>query len=145
MAEQPVRIYVDGCFDLLHSGHYNALRQVRAMGGVVVAGVNSDEDILLNKGPTIMSGLERAEILRHCKFVDEVKPDTAYIVSFDILKEFNCGFYAHGDDPVFDYTGVDLTAKFKEKNMFKVFKRTEGVSTTEITGRLLKLVDALNN
>jgi hypothetical protein len=28
--------------------------------------------------------------------------------------------------------------------MFKVFKRTEGVSTTEITGRLLKLVDALN-
>ena len=29
--------------------------------------------------------------------------------------------------------------------MFKVFKRTEGVSTTEITGRLLKLVDALNN
>jgi hypothetical protein len=34
---------------------------------------------------------------------------------------------------------------FKERGMFKVFKRTEGVSTTEITGRLLKLVDALNN
>lgn len=46
------------------------------MGGVVVAGINSDADLLLNKGPTIMNGLERAEILRHCKFVDEVKPDT---------------------------------------------------------------------
>lgn len=115
------------------------------MGGTVVAGVNSDEDILLNKGPTIMSGLERAEILRHCKFVDEVKPDTAYTVSFDILNQFKCDFYAHGDDPVFDYHGTDLTAKFKEKGMFKVFKRTEGVSTTEITGRLLKLVDSLNN
>lgn len=22
------RLYVDGCFDLMHSGHYNALRQV---------------------------------------------------------------------------------------------------------------------
>lgn len=46
------------------------------MGGVVVAGINSDADLLLNKGPTIMTGEERAEILRHCKFVDEVKPDT---------------------------------------------------------------------
>lgn len=71
-----VRIYVDGGFDLLHSGHYNALRQVKAMGGIVVAGINSDADLLINKGPTIMSGQERAEILRHCKFVDEVKPDT---------------------------------------------------------------------
>jgi cytidyltransferase-like protein len=75
-SQRQVRIYVDGGFDLLHSGHYNALRQVKAMGGVVVAGINSDADLLLNKGPTIMSGLERAEILRHCKFVDEVKPDT---------------------------------------------------------------------
>lgn len=75
-SQRQVRIYVDGGFDLLHSGHYNALRQVKAMGGIVVAGVNSDADLLLNKGPTIMSGLERAEILRHCKFVDEVKPDT---------------------------------------------------------------------
>ena len=46
------------------------------MGGTVVAGVNSDADLLLNKGPTIMSGEERAEILKHCKFVDEVEPDT---------------------------------------------------------------------
>jgi ethanolamine-phosphate cytidylyltransferase len=23
---EPVRIYVDGCFDLIHSGHYNAIR-----------------------------------------------------------------------------------------------------------------------
>ena len=53
----------------------------------------------------------------------------------------NCQFYAHGDDPVFDYEGVDLTAKFKERGMFKMFKRTEGVSTTDITGRLLSLVE----
>jgi hypothetical protein len=32
---------------------------------------------------------------------------------------------------------------FKEKGMFKVFKRTEGVSTTDITGKLLALVDDL--
>lgn len=87
----------------MHSGHYNALRQVKAMGGVVVAGINSDADLLINKGPTIMNGLERAEILRHCKFVDEVQPDTQYTPSFELLENLNCQFYAHGDDPVFDY------------------------------------------
>ena len=25
---EPVRLYVDGCFDLMHYGHFNALRQV---------------------------------------------------------------------------------------------------------------------
>jgi len=23
---EPIRIYIDGCFDLMHSGHYNAIR-----------------------------------------------------------------------------------------------------------------------
>ena len=27
----PVRGYIDGCFDIMHSGHYNAIRQARYM------------------------------------------------------------------------------------------------------------------
>jgi cytidyltransferase-like protein len=68
----PVRVYIDGGFDLLHSGHYNAIRQAKNMSDILVVGVNSDTDLMINKGPTIMNEQERAEILRHCKFVDEV-------------------------------------------------------------------------
>jgi len=70
---------------LLHSGHYNAIRQARAFGDVVVAGINSDADLLKNKGPTIMNCEERTEILRHCKFVDEVVPDTPYTPTITLL------------------------------------------------------------
>lgn len=42
------------------------------MSDVLVVGVNSDHDLMINKGPTILNENERAEILRHCKFVDEV-------------------------------------------------------------------------
>lgn len=109
------------------------------MSDVIVAGVNSDEDVIKNKGPPILNLKERCEILKHCKFVDEVAPGTAYTPTFEMLKELNCGFYAHGDDPCINSDGVDITLKFKEKGMFKVFKRTEGVSTTDITGKLLNL------
>jgi ethanolamine-phosphate cytidylyltransferase len=139
----PVRVYIDGGFDLLHSGHYNAIRQAKNMSDILVAGVNSDADLMINKGPTIMNELERAEILRHCKFVDEVVVGTKYSPDFELLEKLNCGFYAHGDDPCFDVNGVDLTKMFKEKGMYKMFKRTEGVSTTDITGRLLSLCEDL--
>lgn len=72
VSHAPVRVYIDGGFDLLHSGHYNAIRQAKNMSDILVAGVNSDEDLLINKGPTILNVEERSEILRHCKFVDEV-------------------------------------------------------------------------
>ena len=145
MSTNSSRIYIDGGFDLLHSGHYNAIRQARAFGDVVVAGINSDADLLKNKGPTIMNCEERSEILRHCKFVDEVVPDTPYTPTISLLDELNCHSYAHGDDPTFDSEGVDITQVLREHGRFKVFKRTEGVSTTDITGRLLELAKSKMN
>jgi glycerol-3-phosphate cytidylyltransferase-like family protein len=50
-----------------------------------VVGVNSDEEIIKNKGPPIMNGKERAEIIRACKFVDEVIEDTVYSVDVELL------------------------------------------------------------
>jgi hypothetical protein len=80
----PVRVWVDGCFDMMHFGHANAMRQVRgaglarvavadrgcgvqakAMGDVLVVGVHSDEQIALNKGPTVMNNQERYMLPRH--------------------------------------------------------------------------------
>jgi len=52
---------MDGCFDLLHSGHYNAIRQVRTMCDELVIGIHSDSEIMKHKGPTIMSDEERVE------------------------------------------------------------------------------------
>lgn len=36
-----VRVYMDGCFDLMHYGHANALRQAKALGDELVVGVVS--------------------------------------------------------------------------------------------------------
>lgn len=125
----------------MHIGHYNAIRQCSIMGDYLVAGVNSDADLLKTKGPTIMNGKERCEIIKHCKFVQHYEPDTIYTPTFELLDKLGCTYYAHGDDPCIDSEGVDICQKFREKNRFKLFKRTEGVSTTEITGRILALAE----
>ena len=62
-----------------------------------------------------------------------------YTPSFEILENLDCGFYAHGDDPCIDHEGVDICQRFEDEGMFKLFKRTEGVSTTSITSKLLAL------
>ena len=50
---------MDGCFDLMHYGHANALRQAKALGDELVVGVVSDEEIVANKGPPVLSMEER--------------------------------------------------------------------------------------
>jgi ethanolamine-phosphate cytidylyltransferase len=87
---EPVRIYIDGCFDLIHSGHYNAIRQAKALGDILVMGVNSDEEVMKNKGPTVLNCKERSDILRACKWIDEVKEGTEYTVSVETLDRYNC-------------------------------------------------------
>lgn len=54
-----IRVYMDGCFDLMHYGHANALRQAKALGDDLVVGVVSDEEIIKNKGPPVLSMEER--------------------------------------------------------------------------------------
>ena len=49
----------------------------------------------------------------------------------------NCDFMCHGDDLVLGPNGEDTYKPFKEAGRFKVFKRTEGISTTDIVGKLL--------
>ena len=52
---KPVRCFIDGAFDLIHSGHYNAIRQSAKICDELVVGCNSDVDVLKFKGPTILN------------------------------------------------------------------------------------------
>ena len=92
------------------------------------------------KGPTILTGSERKEILEAVKWGDQVIPDTPYEVTQPILDEFNCQYYIHGDDPVM-VDGHNVCDVLKGVNRFKEIRRTTGVSTTDLTGKLLNLLD----
>ncbi|KAK9986370.1 hypothetical protein SO802_031321 [Lithocarpus litseifolius] len=139
-----VRVYMDGCFDMMHYGHCNALRQARALGDQLVVGVVSDPEIIANKGPPVTPLKERMIMVNAVKWVDEVIPDAPYAITEDFMKklfdEYNIDFIIHGDDPCVLPDGTDAYALAKKAGRYKQIKRTEGVSSTDIVGRMLLCV-----
>ncbi|MGB7280700.1 MAG: D-glycero-beta-D-manno-heptose 1-phosphate adenylyltransferase [Candidatus Acidiferrum sp.] len=67
-------VFTNGCFDLLHPGHIGSLEQARALGDVLIVGLNSDSSVRLLKGEgrPILPERERAEILAALESVDAV-------------------------------------------------------------------------
>jgi rfaE bifunctional protein nucleotidyltransferase chain/domain len=64
--ESGARIVVaNGCFDVLHVGHVRYLAGARELGDILVVGINSDEQVALQKGAgrPVMPAKERAEIV----------------------------------------------------------------------------------
>lgn len=73
-------VFGNGCFDLIHVGHIRYLAGAKALGDVLVVGLNSDSSVRTLKGPgrPLMPLEERAEILSAFSSVD-------YIVTFPEL------------------------------------------------------------
>ena len=85
--------YAPGAYDLFHIGHLNLLRRAADECDYLIAGVVSDEVLLLTKGHAPVVPLaERMEIVRNLRFVDEVhaevvpdKLETWRTVGFDVI------------------------------------------------------------
>jgi D-beta-D-heptose 7-phosphate kinase/D-beta-D-heptose 1-phosphate adenosyltransferase len=67
-------VFTNGCFDLVHAGHVRYLEAARALGDVLVVGLNDDASVRRLKGPgrPILSLAERAEVLAGLTAVDHL-------------------------------------------------------------------------
>jgi ethanolamine-phosphate cytidylyltransferase len=141
-APKQVRIFMDGAFDMMHFGHMNAFRLGRELGTHLIVGINSDESITECKGPPLMNDSERRTMVESCKFVDQVLPDCPYIMNKEyldfIIREYKVDYVIHGDDPCI-VDGKDVYATAKEAGRYHSIPRTEGISTTDIVGRVLSM------
>ena len=92
-------VLANGCFDLFHVGHIRYLAGAKALGDVLIVGINSDEQVRKLKGGNrpFMPEHERAEIVAALKFVD-------YVTIFDeptvteLIRAVRPDFHAKGTD-----------------------------------------------
>ncbi|KAK1654635.1 cytidylyltransferase [Colletotrichum phormii] len=139
-AGRPVRVYADGVFDLFHLGHMRQLEQAKKAfpDTYLIVGVTGDAETHKRKGLTVLSGAERAETVRHCKWVDEVIESCPWIVTPDFLDQHKIDYVAHDDLPYGADEGDDIYRPIKEAGKFLVTQRTEGVSTTGIITKIVR-------
>lgn len=140
-SKKPVRIFMEGAFDIMHYGHMNAFRLGHGLGTELVVGVNSDKTIAECKGAApVLNDKERQTAVAGCRFVTEVVPEVPYVMTqeylMNIIEKYNIDYVVHGDDPVI-VNGKDVYAHVKAMGKYKSIPRTEGVSTTDIVGRML--------
>ncbi|KAH6674098.1 phosphoethanolamine cytidylyltransferas-like protein [Halenospora varia] len=131
------RIWVDGCWDFFHHGHAGAMLQARQLGTELVVGIHSDESILENKGPTVMTLEERIAAVDACRWVTQSVPYAPYVTSLPWISHYGCKYVVHGDDITSDSSGEDCYRYVKAAGRFKVVKRTPSISTTDLVGRML--------
>lgn len=68
------KVLVGGCFDLLHFGHIEFLKEAKALGDHLIVALESDESVRIMKGDKrpIHTQQQRKAMLLSVKYVDEV-------------------------------------------------------------------------
>ncbi len=71
-------VFTNGCFDILHRGHITYLNRAKALGDVLVVGINSDDSVRRLKGPArpINPLDDRLQVLAALSYID-------HLVAFD--------------------------------------------------------------
>ncbi len=129
-------IATNGCFDILHVGHLHYLEESKALGDLLVVGLNSDSSVKKLKGNDrpINPQNDRAELLAALKPVD-------YVVIFDeidavnFLREVKPDVYTKGGD----YNPLDLPEYSAVQEIgarIEIISLVEGKSTTAVITKL---------
>jgi rfaE bifunctional protein nucleotidyltransferase chain/domain len=67
-------VLTSGTFDLFHIGHAQYLEKAKALGDILIVGVDSDARVKKRKGPNrpVVPEHERVQILAHCRHADVI-------------------------------------------------------------------------
>ena len=134
-AEGKKIVFTNGCFDILHVGHVRYLKEAKALGDILILGLNSDCSVKSLKGSNrpINNESDRAEVLSALKAID-------YVVIFDektaenIVGEVKPDIYAKGGDYSIDtLPEAKIVAEHGGKTV--LLQLVDGKSSTNIINR----------
>lgn len=84
-----------------------------------------------------MTLAERVAAVDACRWVTMPVPNAPYVTYLPWISHYGCQYVVHGDDITSDAAGEDCYRFVKAAGRFLVVKRTPGISTTDLVGRML--------
>ena len=122
-----VKVITYGTYDLFHEGHYNLLKNAKALGDYLIVGVTSDYfDKSRGKFNVRDSLMTRIDNVRATGFADEIVVEEYFGQKIDDIKRFNVDIFTVGSDweGYFDYLNEYCKVVY--------LPRTQGISSTQI-------------
>jgi D-beta-D-heptose 7-phosphate kinase / D-beta-D-heptose 1-phosphate adenosyltransferase len=138
-------VFTNGCFDILHRGHITYLNQAKALGDVLIVGVNSDQSVRRLKGSErpINALDDRIQVLSALSCID-------YMIAFDentplhIIEAIRPDIYVKGGDytreslpeaPIVEALGgvVEILPYLPEHSTTSMIQRIRAVETAIAT------------
>ena len=124
-----MKIWTNGCFDVLHRGHIELFRYAKSLGDELVVGVDTDDKVKKDKSEDrpINNLQDRMFMLQSIKYIDKVIP-------FDSTEDLRKTIRWDQPDLMVigsDWKGKDVIGReFSDKLVF--FDRVGDYSTTKI-------------
>jgi choline-phosphate cytidylyltransferase/glycerol-3-phosphate cytidylyltransferase len=125
-------VYTSGTFDMLHINHLKMIEYARALGDILIVGVNTDELVISYKSDPIIPFEERIALVKALKYPDIVIPQTS-LDHREKVRKLHFDVFVVGDDWAgkFDY--------LKELQVSVVyFPYGAGVTSTNLKERIYR-------
>ena len=133
-------VFTNGCFDIIHAGHVQYLHEAKALGDLLIVGLNSDSSVKRLKGNQrpIVPQDQRSKVLSAFEDISYIiifEEDTPYNLISNIKPDV---LVKGGDWKLEDIVGYDIVKRYNGEVKSLSFKN--GISTTDI----IKKIQTLN-
>lgn len=125
-------VYTSGTFDMLHINHLKMIEYARALGDILIVGVNTDELVVSYKSEPIIPFEERIALMKAIKGPDIVIPQRS-LDHTDKVSKLNFDIFVVGDD----WTGkYDYLKELGVQVVY--FPYGAGISSSDLKERIYK-------
>ena len=124
-----MKVWINGCFDVLHHGHFKLIEHASTFGDLLVVGIDSDKRVkeLKGDGRPFHTENERKYNLEQIKGVSKVVIFDSSITLEEMIKSYQPDVFVIGSD----YKNKPIVGEQYAKSIV-YFNRMENFSTTKI-------------
>jgi len=124
-----VKVWTNGCFDVLHRGHFEMLRYAKSLGDYLIVGIDSDAKVKRDKGfcRPFNNVSDRKFALECIKYIDSVVVFDSRKALRQTIKAIEPNILVVGSD----WKGKEVVGK-EHCTEIKFFDRIDGYSTTNV-------------